>query len=634
MMAKGGKVREKKNDSKTIQTDRHTKRGDRVRRGSRQAVLGKMKSRMKTSHAVHEMDKHFTVGLAADPAIHSGGYEMKTAMDILEEARRPVELSESRQGKLARLSDSLKRRRPQLVTLDEHQRNLLKGGSLVAKALTLRDLYRAVEEACPIVMPTTKSALLIVDPLDDERLVSETLSRVFQITAEKSVVGHVAATGESLNMAIADMSEWPTKDPRDDDGLDPNQFHQSYSRDPTKSVVCVPVRAYNAEQSILGVLYAENEAKKQHFKRSGARKASHGSKKKGIDNRARAPPYTRENEDALVVLSKYVSASLAHIMNGDVQNSFAKHAARFRDIRKKHKCLKKFEQAVQRRRQKKYDSMRDQLAQREKEIKDLQAEVETMRTGFQDMQLALQASKESEEKAIKEKTETSNKNKLLEAELKMTSANLEKYKGQAALLTTRSKELAQRLKDKTRHDTEELEKLEERLEHYNLLLRKAETDAKHEKAERIIKTLILQSESRAFRGWHDGAKVQTHQRNQAKRLMARAMNRTMAYNFDKFVKIWKDGKQARAQKKRALAYFKNRELTMVWGSWQAYVRRRLFVRHFLNKMVRQWENKEIAKGINGWKAFYAWHLMEEKRRLEEEENARNRKSRSKFCTVL
>ena len=69
-----------------------------------------------------------------------------------------------------------------------------------------------------------------------------------------------------------------------------------------------------------------------------------------------------------------------------------------------------------------------------------------MRTGFQDMQLALQASKESEEKAIKEKTETSNKNKLLEAELKMTSANLEKYKGQAALLTTRSKELAQRLK--------------------------------------------------------------------------------------------------------------------------------------------------------------------------------------------
>ena len=43
------------------------------------------------SHHVHEeVDKNFQVGLAADPAVHGKDYEMRHALEILEEARRPV----------------------------------------------------------------------------------------------------------------------------------------------------------------------------------------------------------------------------------------------------------------------------------------------------------------------------------------------------------------------------------------------------------------------------------------------------------------------------------------------------------------------------------------------------------------
>ena len=89
---------------------------------------------------------------------------------------------------------------------------------------------------------------------------------------------------------------------------------------------------------------------------------------------------------------------------------------------------------------------------------------------------------------------------------------------------------------------QELLKLEERLDHYQLLLRTAEKEAKHEKAEKIIKTLMFQSQSRAFRAWGNYTKQSKGQKSQAKRLLARALNHVMAYNFDKFVKIWQDNK--------------------------------------------------------------------------------------------
>ena len=587
------------------------------------------------SHHVHEeVDKNFQIGLAADPAVHGKDYEMRHALEILEEARRPVELTESRQGKLAQLSSSLKIIRPQLVSLDEHQRNLVKAGQLVASAIDLHALYRAVEQACPMVLPCTKCALLMVDPLDDERLVSETLNRTLPIAPEISVVGHCAATKETLNMAVADMSTWPTCDGREDDGLNPNQFHQSFSRDPTKSVVCVPI--LSGDNVVWGVLYAENEAKKQHFKRSGPRKSSFGptqGTKKGIDNRARAPPYSQENEDAMVVLSRYIASSLTHIMNGDVQSAFAKHAARFRDMRKKHKVLKKFEQAVQRRRQKKFNDMRDTLASREKEIADMKADVQRMQAGFVEMQNGLAMAKASEEKALAESVAMSNKNKMLEAELKATHAGKEKALGQVALLSRRNTELTSRLKVKTKADTDKLEQLEARLEHYNLLLKTAEHDAKHEKAERIIKTLMLQGEATAFRGWYNGVQLQIHQKQQSKRIMARALNHVMAYNFDKFVKIWTDGKVAKAQKKKALAYFKNRELVLAMNMWRGYVARRTFIRNFINKLCKQYALKEIAKGFNSWKSYYVWSMLDDERKLAAEAMAKL-KQRSQFCQLL
>ena len=237
-----------------------------------------------TNHVHEHIDKEFEPGLAANVQMYADTYEMKNALHILDEARRPVELSQNRQGRLGSLSGSLKMIRPQMVTLSEQQRNVVKAGVKIAEATDLHKLYRACEEACKIAVKCTHSAFLIVDPLDSGRLVSESISKVMKIAPETSVVGHAAATKETLNMAVADMSDWPTRDPRDDNGMDPNQFHQSFSRDPTKSVLCVPV--LDETKTVLGVLYVENEAKKQHFKRSGARRqSSRGStrNKKGIE---------------------------------------------------------------------------------------------------------------------------------------------------------------------------------------------------------------------------------------------------------------------------------------------------------------------------------------------------------------
>jgi hypothetical protein len=83
-------------------------------------------NRQVISNYVHEQDKFFEPGLAANVNMYKDTYEMQNALHILDEARRPVELSKSRQGRLGALSNSLKMIRPQLVTLSEQQRNVVK----------------------------------------------------------------------------------------------------------------------------------------------------------------------------------------------------------------------------------------------------------------------------------------------------------------------------------------------------------------------------------------------------------------------------------------------------------------------------------------------------------------------------
>ena len=49
------------------------------------------------SNYAHEQDRFFKPGLACNVQAYADTYEMKNALHILDEARRPVELSESRQ---------------------------------------------------------------------------------------------------------------------------------------------------------------------------------------------------------------------------------------------------------------------------------------------------------------------------------------------------------------------------------------------------------------------------------------------------------------------------------------------------------------------------------------------------------
>ena len=81
-----------------------------------------------TNHVHEHIDKEFEPGLAANVQMYADTYEMKNALHILDEARRPVELSQNRQGRLGSLSGSLKMIRPQMVTLSEQQRNVVKAG--------------------------------------------------------------------------------------------------------------------------------------------------------------------------------------------------------------------------------------------------------------------------------------------------------------------------------------------------------------------------------------------------------------------------------------------------------------------------------------------------------------------------
>ena len=85
----------------------------------------------------------------------------------------------------------------------------------------------------------------------------------------------------------------------------------------------------------------------------------------------------------------------------------------------------------------------------------------------------------------------------------------------------------------------------------------------------------------------------------------------------------------RALLARAAAKMMMRTMSQAWNSFLEYVELRCWLREFCTKMIRRFEQKEMAMGFGKWKSEFL-----EARRLEEWASmAEGQRRKSRFCAV-
>lgn len=166
---------------------------------------------------------------------------IQQANEILKAAMRPVEIPQNRQHNWTGLSHERHQLRTSTPSpFNDQTRALLNAAALVASATNTHLLYKAVSKHGAAMFDnrpnrvenddrSTQVHLYLVDPLDDNQLISETSPLVFQIG--QGIIGHVAKTKTVLNMAIGDLPDHPTNhlNPRKpDDAFNPDEFWMSY----------------------------------------------------------------------------------------------------------------------------------------------------------------------------------------------------------------------------------------------------------------------------------------------------------------------------------------------------------------------------------------------------------------------
>ena len=305
---------------------------------------------------------------------------IQRANKILEAAMRPVEIPRNRQHDWHGISierENVRQSKPS--PFNDLTCSLLNAAVFVASATNTHLLYKAVAKHGAEMLDNrpnkangddrkTICHLYLVDPLDDSQLISETNPTSYKIG--QGIVGHVAKIKSVLNMAIGDLPDHPTNhlNPRrSDDAFNPDEFWMSYSGDPTKDILCVPI-FHEMTRDLVGVLHAQRPSIRAHFRRAksrqGGRRGRSRSPQKKINeenideekrlqmkkeltakNRARKAPYQLISEEAFIQLGRLVAAAVLQA-NADDGENFARQARKFRNQKNMKRVLKILERGT------------------------------------------------------------------------------------------------------------------------------------------------------------------------------------------------------------------------------------------------------------------------------------------------
>eukprot|EP00949_MAST-11_sp_MAST-11-sp1_P001743 g1743.t1 len=597
--------------------------------------------------------RHLLSESASDPQI-------ERAYQILAEAEVPVEIPQARQGALARLSSANKALRALAGdAFHPYIRQLVDSCNRCSYATDTHKLYPAAKTAIESLLQKhpaypdddrkVTGTLLLVDVLDDRRLVSESISRQIPFGTRGGIAGHVAASKEIINMSIAELKDHPTNhlnENRADDALSPDEFWQSFAGDPTKEVICVPI-VDEENGNLLGVLHAERDSPSvsrfrkatkaaSKGRRRAPRRASSSSSSQSVDPRAKKAPFIHVEESAVVVLSRFVAAAIKQALT-DAGDAAAEQMLRFRTMKTKRRCLKAFERNVRSRKRAFLHSKIELVKTLSEKLRETEAalsEESNVRRNLQNEKALLSADLTAIQEALRN-AECSIE--LHVAQQKAQDTDAKRLQSQLKLLQGRVEELIHRGKEQQSDARSREKRLEEKIKSLERGLQSALSNSSHEKAARIIQRLQMQALGRALRGWHDKTKELKRQREGAQRILLRMKNRNLAKSFAVFVFIYEEAKRQKQLLRRAAQRMRQRHLTSAFNGFIDYRDCRRFLRTFLWKMVHRFEKKEIAAGFTTWRIWLNQSLLAEEeariRALEQDAAAAAARRRGR-CAIL
>ena len=406
---------------------------------------------------------------------------------------------------------------------------------------------------------------------------------------------------------------------------------------------------------IVGVLHAERPSIRAHFRqqrsrqgkrrgghrsrggsRGGSRGSSRGSNSTNNDidspsakERAQKAPFSPGLEEAFCQLAHVVSAAI-HQANNDAGNGFADQARRFREKKNMTRVFKTFERiarAAQNRR----------VAASLEESQGLRTRVTLMSTALDEaaetateQRKRLAEALEAKEEAELAQQRCQKELDLLIAKTRGLQSDLSQCKAGALQGERRLQQMKTRLKDHHNPaDLKEIEMLKTQVRALTGNLRDAAEEAQQQKIRRVLGRLAMRGQAMAFHAWHHTVEEQRAQKTRMRRLMARMLNRLLGTTFDAWVFFLEEEKRMRALLARAAAKMMMRIVSQAWNSFLEYVELRRWLREFCTKMIRRFEQKEMAMGFGKWKSEF----LEARRQEEWDAMTDEQKRRSRFCAV-
>jgi hypothetical protein len=563
-------------------------------------------------------------GNKSNPAI------IKHANKILAAARKPVEVPRCRQHDWENVSlerNKIRCRKPS--PFSKRVQSILDAAALVASSTDTHILYKAVAEHGAAMLDnreridsdnrTTEVNLFLIDPLDDEQLISETSSKIFKIG--EGIIGYVASTKRVLNMAIGDLPDHPTNHlnvRKADDAFNPDEFWMSFEGDPTRDVLCVPI--FQTPTKVLGVLHAQRPSIRAHFRREKSREGGRRGRRRsptkrggggakrvepvsnGLSAKKRAanPPYQLELEEAAVQLARLVAAAVLQC-NADSGESYVRQAQRFRAQKMKKHVMKVLERGTRDAKHRRLNVITDDLFRAKEKIQTLERAVEEEQHNLVAMNKLMDGVKEEKGEVEREKNHMQREFDLLTAKWKLCLTESNQNKAKVTMMERHNEMYKEQLENyRAPKDVAEIERLNKYVATLQRDLLGAESAKKMESAKRMIARFVLRNVARAFNAWSATVKEIRRQKDQCRRIIARIMNRLIGATFDAWIQYTEEEKRLRGLLDRAARSMKNRQVAGGFRSWLEYVDLRLWLKDFCTKMIARHEQKEIAKGMNKW----------------------------------
>ena len=627
--------------------------------------------------------------------------ELRLANKLLKEAMAPVEVPQARQGDLPEVSEARAVVRKRVGSSFSSLANaVFEASNKVAACVDLHELFRDVRIYGEKLMDSfprlegdnrkTKVTLFMLDPFDD--LMLRTEPEDLSVEVGRGIVGHVAKSGRVLNLAIAEMAGHPTNhlndavgSKRPDNSVDPDEFWMSYTDDPTKDVLAVPVfeiqdeggaKAESDKEScevqtqnsptglfhlasaagkteslcisesgrIVGVLLAERPSIRAHFRRQRSRQGkrrggrrSRGSSREQSERpnikpspkeRAQNAPYSPGLEEALCQLARIVSAAIKQA-NNDAGNSFADQARRFREKKNMTRVFKTFERIARAAQNRRIVAAKEESENLRARIDLLSKALEAADTRAAENRKRLAEMDEARQEAELQRKRYEKESDMLKAKNRGIQSELSRCKAAMLQGERRLQHLQDAFKDRHHpNDVREIESLQKQVCSLKKDLLDTMNEAQQLNVKRVLTRIAMRHQSMAFHAWHAHADAMRLQKQRMRRLMARMLNRLLGTTFDAWCIYVEEEQRMRALLRRAAVKMKNRALASSWNSFLEYVELRIWLRRFCQKMIARFEKKELASGFGKWKSEYLRELQ-----FEQQDSEYSARRRSRFCTI-